>query len=149
MILDFGVGTCGVLLGMKPVNVTQILGMPDKITVCDDDELYEQTYIYNKEMIMVWFGRDNLRVSLIQCFSPEMTVFGEKLFLREKEDVMALMASHGCVDFEETDTGMEETLFFTDVAAWFNFEFNKLTYVELGTFISGDGSGDVWAYGEE
>lgn len=149
MNIEFGIGVCGVLIGMKPVDVIKAIGMPDKINVCENDEIYEQTYIYNKDMIMVWFERErDLRVTLIQCFSPEMTVFGEKVFLREKEDVVKLMASHGCGDFDETDTATEETLFFTDVAAWFNFEFNKLSYIELGIFIAEDGSGEVWAFGD-
>ena len=33
-------------------------------------------------MMMVWFEREkDMRVTLIQCFSPEMTVFGKKVFL--------------------------------------------------------------------
>ena len=149
MVIEFGVGTCGVKIGMKPVDVIKVLGMPDKINVCESDEIYEQTYIYNKNMLMVWFERDkDLRATLIQCFSPEMTVFGEKVFLREKEDVVRLMKANGCGDYDESDTATEETLFFTDVAAWFNFEFNKLSYIELGLFMAEDGSGEVWAFGE-
>lgn len=149
MIIEFGVGACGVKIGMKPMDVIKVLGMPDKINVCENDEIYEQTYIYNKPMMMVWFERDkDLRTTLIQCFSPEMTVFGEKVFLREKEDVVRLMKSNGCGDYDENDTATEETLFFPDVAAWFNFEFNKLSYIELGLFVAEDGSGEVWAFDE-
>lgn len=147
MVLEFGIGACGVLFGMKPVDVIKVLGMPDKIDVCDDDDIYAQTYIYNKDMLMVWFEREkDLRVTLIQCFSPEMTVFGRKVFLREKQDVLKLMTSHGCTSFDETDAVTEETVFFDDVAAWFNFEFNKLTYIELGVFFSENGSEELWSF---
>lgn len=104
MILEFGIGTCGILFGMTPKDVVSALGMPDKINVCEDDEIYGQTYIYNKDMLMVWFEREkDMRVTLIQCFSPEMTVFGQKVFLREKEEVMKLVKSAGCSRFTEND----------------------------------------------
>ena len=67
-----------------------------------------------------------------------MTVFGRKLFLSEKEDVVGFLKNNGCTEFEDTDTPTEETLFFSDISAWFNFEFNRLTYIEMGAFISGD-----------
>ena len=56
MKLEFGVGACGVLFGMTPKDVVNVLGMPDKINVCEDDEIYGQTYIYNREMMMVWLN---------------------------------------------------------------------------------------------
>lgn len=147
MVLEFGIGTCGILFGMKPVDVIKVLGMPDKIDVCDDDDIYAQTYIYNKNMLMVWFEREKeLRVTLIQCFSPEMTVFGKKVFLHGKPEVMKFLASHGCTDFDETDAATEETVFFGDIAAWFNFEFDRLSYIELGVFFSQDGSEELWAF---
>lgn len=70
MRLEFGIGACGILFGMTPKDVVSALGMPDKINVCEDDEIYGQTYIYNKNMLMVWFEREkDMRVTLIQCFS--------------------------------------------------------------------------------
>lgn len=79
MVLEFGIGVCGVFFGMKSVDVIKVLGMPDKIDVNDDDDIYGQTYIYNKQMLMIWFEREKeMRVTLIQCFSPDITVFGKK-----------------------------------------------------------------------
>ena len=43
---------------MKSVDVVKKLGMPDKINVCDDDDIYEQKYTYNKFMLIVLFERD-------------------------------------------------------------------------------------------
>lgn len=149
MILEFGIGTCGILFGMTPKDVVSALGMPDKINVCEDDEIYGQTYIYNKDMLMVWFEREkDMRVTLIQCFSPEMTVFGQKVFLREKEEVMRLVKSAGCSRFTENDGPTEETVFFDDIAAWFNFEFGKLSYVELGVFFNETTGEGIWSFGE-
>lgn len=39
MRLEFGIGTCGILFGMTPKDVVSALGMPDKINVCEDDEI--------------------------------------------------------------------------------------------------------------
>ena len=150
MRLEFGVGTCGILCGMTPKDVVSALGMPDKINVCEDDEIYGQTYIYNKDMLMVWFERErDMRVTLIQCFSPEMTVAGIKGFLREKDEVMKLVKSAGCNRFTENDGPTEETVFFDDIAAWFNFEFGKLSYVELGVFCNEVTGEALWSFEEQ
>ena len=150
MRLEFGIGTCGILFGMTPKDVVSALGMPDKINVCEDDEIYGQTYIYNKDMLMVWFERErDMRVTLIQCFSPEMTVFGKKVFLREKDEVMKLVKSAGRNRFTENDGPTEETVFFDDIAAWVNFEFGKLSYVELGVFFNEVTGEALWSFEEQ
>ena len=150
MRLEFGIGACGILFGMTPKDVVSALGMPDKINVCEDDEIYGQTYIYNKDMLMVWFERErDMRVTLIQCFSPEMTVFRKKVFLREKDEVMKLVKSAGCNRVTENDGPTEETVFFDDIAAWFNFEFGKLSYVELGVFFNEVTGEALWSFEEQ
>lgn len=58
------------------------------------------------------------------------------------------MQTHGCGNYEENDAVTEETLFFEDVSAWFNFEFNKLSYIELGVFVTDDGTGELWTFTE-
>ena len=123
MRLEFGIGACGILFGMTPKDVVSALGMPDKINVCEDDEIYGQTYIYNRDMLMVWFER-------------------------EKDEVMKLIKSAGCSRFTENDGPTEETVFFDDIAAWFNFEFGKLSYVELGVFFNETTGEEIWSFGE-
>ena len=39
-------------------------------------------------------------------------------------------------------------VFFDDIAAWFNFEFGKLSYVELGVFFNETTGEEIWSFGE-
>ena len=145
MEIEFGVGAYGIMLGMGPEDVIRVLGMPDKINIDEDDEIYEQMFIYNKHMLTVWFERGKkLRATLIQCYSPDATVFGEKVMSKNKKQIKAFMKKNGFGTCEEIDDYSEEVLFYEDISAWFNFMFDQLTYIEFTMLTSDD---DVfWPY---
>ncbi len=149
MNIEFGVGVCGIKLGMESEDIIKILGMPDKINIDEDDDTYEQMFIYNKQMMTVWFERSNkLRATLIQCFSPDVKVFGEKVFMKSKKTIIEFMKKNGFSKYEEMEEVTEEALYYEDISAWFNFEFDRLSYIEF-TMLTGNGDNIYWPYNAE
>jgi hypothetical protein len=96
-------------------------------------------------MLVLWFERENRpRVSLIQCFSPDITINGEKVLSKSKKEIKRLLRKNGFDKYEEIDEFTDEVLFYEDMSAWFNFKFDKLIYIEFSMLVSGD---DIyWPY---
>ena len=145
MNIEFGVGAYGIRLGMGPADVIKVLGMPDKIVIDEDDEIYDQMFMYNKHMMSVWFERGKkLRASMLECYSPDLKVFGETVINKSKKELINFMKKNGFDKYEVIDDYSEEVLFYEDISAWFNFQYDRLLYIEFTTLASGD---DVyWPY---
>ncbi|MGM0565781.1 MAG: hypothetical protein ACQESX_03380 [Bacteroidota bacterium] len=121
------------------IDVTvQKLGQPDHIEEIDglDDE-NSMAYFYDKYHLIAFFeGLDNMVLTILETKDPNITLFGEKVFDLDENEIHKLMKDHG---YEEIDTEMVtwggKRISFEEANMDFYFENDKLTAINWGCFL--------------
>ncbi len=128
-------GTENIKFGACVDEFVKHMGEPDYIEKIDDfNEEDSMAYIYDKSQCIAFFEGLNVKeLIILETKSPEILLFGEKIYGKDDIYIIKLMKDH---QFEILDTEMTEwgdkRISFDEANIDFYFEDGKLTTVNWG-----------------
>ena len=139
--LKLGTGIGELKFGSTLQDVEKQLGEPEEIEESDEnDEFEHQAWHYYEEGYSLYFDQeDDFRLSCIETVNPEVTLYGQKIFDMNMQQVKDLFKSKGTTDFETEKLSTGETrLSFEKEMIDIYFEDDKMIAINFGVFIDDD-----------
>ena len=129
--------------GMTIDEAVKILNMPDFYEELNDmEETGNRSIFYEYQEILTNIYFEGVTKSVAACFeteNEEATLFGEKVFELDKEEIIDLMKEHGFKELEEETEDDELRVSFEDGLIDFFFEDEMLTAVSWGVLVDEQG----------
>ena len=129
--------------GMTIDEAVKILNMPDFYEELNDmEETGNRSIFYEYQEILTNIYFEGVTKSVAACFeteNEEATLFGEKVFELDKEEIIDLMKEHGFKEMEEETEDDELRVSFEDGLIDFFFEDEMLTAVSWGVLVDEQG----------
>jgi hypothetical protein len=130
--------------GDLPDNVEKILGKPGEIENLGeeaDEDLDTILWNYDKEGLSVFFeGKNNHVLSCFETDNRDATLFGQKVFEMNEEEITKLMNKEGLTQIDsEVEEWGEKRVSFDEALIDFYFQDGKLVTVNWGVFVNENG----------
>ncbi|MBK6963594.1 MAG: hypothetical protein IPH20_06490 [Bacteroidales bacterium] len=130
--------------GDLPDNVEKILGKPGEIENLGeeaDEDLDTILWNYDKEGLSVFFeGKNNHVLSCFETDNRDATLFGQKVFDMNEEEITKLMNKEGLTQIDsEVEEWGEKRVSFDEALIDFYFQDGKLVTVNWGVFVNENG----------
>lgn len=130
--------------GDLPDNVEKILGKPGEIENLGeeaDEDLDTILWNYDKEGLSVFFeGKNNHVLSCFETDNRDATLFGQKVFEMNEEEITKLMNKEGLTQIDsEIEEWGEKRVSFDEALIDFYFQDGKLVTVNWGVFVNENG----------
>jgi hypothetical protein len=130
--------------GDLPDNVEKILGKPGEIENLGeeaDEDLDTILWNYDKEGLSVFFeGKNNHVLSCFETDNRDATLFGQKVFEMNEEEITKLMNKEGLTQIDsEVEEWGEKRVSFDEGLIDFYFQDGKLVTVNWGVFVNENG----------
>ncbi len=133
-------GVDSLLFGMKQKNVIEIIGMPNKKYVDEDQNII---LIYNNlKLILTFYEEEDFRLGYIVCANEEAILFDKKIISAYSSKLSALFPQFKNWEVEDFDTFEHHF----NEGNWLVLvtEFDIIVKIEIGAIIENDEF--VWAY---
>ena len=131
--------------GMTLDETVKILNMPDFYEELSDmEETGNRSIYYEYADIQTNIYFEGITKSVVACFETEnesATLYGKKIFVLKKDEVVKLMKANGFNEMEEENEDGELRVSFEDAMIDFFFEEDKMTAVSWGVLV--DEQGDI------
>ena len=129
--------------GMTLDETVKLLNMPDFYEELSDmEETGNRSIFYEYDAIQTNIYFEGITKSVVACFeteNEEATLFGEKVFDLDKDEIIDLMKSKGFKELEEENENDELRVSFEDGLIDFFFEDEMLTAVSWGVLVDEQG----------
>ena len=134
-------GLGSIKFGEIPENVTKIIGTPGSAEeISTDDDLKTTILSFDNGVTVFLEGLVEPIVSHFDVDNIGATLFGEKVFQMNEDEIVNLMSNHGYTDVEkEEEEWGEVRLTIEDAMIDFYFVEAKLVAVNWGVMINDDG----------
>jgi hypothetical protein len=121
---------------MKPIEVSKMLGEPYEVEKLEDEEDFDVPTIiwyYPRLSLTAFFEKQPSELTCFETTDPSVTLFGQRIFDLNTQQVKQLMNVNGFNDLEEeTEAWGEHRLSFNDALLDLYYEDNKLVSVNWG-----------------
>jgi hypothetical protein len=130
-IITLGDGLEEIKFGMFHENVTGILGSPDEKDVENEEGIDSEMWIYDDLQLTLFFeGNDEPELVCIETNHPDTTLFGQKIFELNENEIITMMQKSGGKELDVEDEAWgERRVSFDDAMIDFYFENGKLSTV--------------------
>jgi len=129
--------------GMTLDETVKLLNMPDFYEELSDmEETGNRSIFYEYDAIQTNIYFEGITKSVVACFeteNEEATLFDEKVFDLDKDEIIDLMKSKGFKELEEENEDDELRVSFEDGLIDFFFEDEMLTAVSWGVLVDEQG----------
>lgn len=130
--------------GMTLDETVKILNMPDFYEELNDmEETGNRSIYYEYEELQTNIYFEGITKSVVACFeteNEEATLYGEKVFELEKDEIVDLMKGNGFKEMEEEVEDGELRVSFEDAMMDFFFDEEGLTAVSWGVLVDDQGN---------
>jgi len=130
--------------GLTLDETVKVLNMPDFYEELSDmEETGNRSIYYEYDAIKSNIYFEGITKSVVACFeteNEEATLYGEKVFELDKEEIIDLMKEHGFKELEEENEDDELRVSFEDGLIDFFFEDEVLTAVSWGVLVDEQGN---------
>jgi len=130
--------------GMTLDETVKILNMPDFYEELNDmEETGNRSIYYEYEELQTNIYFEGITKSVVACFeteNDEATLYGEKVFELEKDEIVDLMKENGFKEMEEEVEDGELRVSFEDAMMDFFFDEEGLTAVSWGVLVDDQGN---------
>ncbi len=141
------VGCGDMRFGLQMDTFVEKYGEPEEIDTIGEDEDYETTVLhYWKKNVSIFFvGVSNPVIAGIETDHPDLTLFGEKIMDKSKEDIIALMATNGLSVYDESDDEFTSEnpilrVSYEESMMDFFFQDNRLIFMNFGVMVDDNGN---------
>lgn len=139
--MKLGTGIGKLKFGATMEEIEELMGEPEEIEESDEEDEFEhQAWNYWEEGYSLYFDKeDDYRLSCIETANPETTIFGQKIFDLDLNEIKELFAQNGLKDpeTEKLETGETRLSYEREMIDMY-FDENKLIAINFGVFINDD-----------
>jgi len=130
--------------GMTLDETVKLLNMPDFYEELSDmEETGNRSIYYEYESLETNIYFEGITKSVVACFeteNEEATLFGQKVFLLTKDEIIDLMKANGFKELEEETEDGELRVSFEDALMDFFFDEEDLMAVSWGVLVDDQGN---------